>query len=281
MFLASFLLMLEGVSAATRYYAWESETAYDNAPQAHLELTLKDDMTYYLNEAVNQSITYYGTYEETEDKIIFHQEEMAGSDVCVYLSSDEITMQKEDGNIITAFRGETATLRETNGASESQQNDFGFHERIYCRELLNPHTKESYFETDNIVLKFTEDNIYLLDKSSNELKVGTYEQKDDSLNVTITNMCQKRTCTKKEENIVINITFYNKENPNFGSSDYKLTLEDNELNARLTNEQINNRIEKIKMNNTNIVTILILIGAVVIVIIGFLVSKNYVKNKTE
>ena len=35
---------------------------------------------------------------------------MAGSDICTYLSSDETTMQKEDGNIITTFRGETATL---------------------------------------------------------------------------------------------------------------------------------------------------------------------------
>ena len=281
MFLVSFLLMLEGVSAATRYYAWDSETIDDNAPQAHLELTLKDDMTYYLNEAVNQSITYYGTYEEKEDEIIFHQEEMAGSDICTYLSSDETTMQKEDGNIITTFRGETATLRETNGASVSQQNDFGFHEKIYCRELLNPHTKESYFENDNIVLKLTEDNIYLLDKNSDELEFGTYKQENNTLNVTITNLCKKSTCTKKEENIVINITFYNEENPNFGSSDYILTLEESELDALLTSEEINNRIEQIKTTNTNVVTILVLIGAAIVVVIGLLVNKNYVKKKTE
>ena len=276
------LLMTRSVNATTiRYYAWDSETIDDNAPQAHLELTLKDDMTYYLNEAVNQSITYYGTYEETEDEIIFHQEEMAGSDICTYLLSDETTMQKEDGNIITTFRGETATLRETNGASVSQQNDFGFHEKIYCRELLNPHTKESYFENDNIVLKLTEDNIYLLDKNSDELELGTYKQENNTLNVTITNLCKKSTCTKKEENIVINITFYNEENPNFGSSDYILTLEESELDAILTSEEINNRIEQIKTTNTNVVTILVLIGAVVVVVIGLLVNKNYVKKKTE
>ena len=256
------------------------ETLYSYCEKVR-ELTLKDDMTYYLNEAVNQSITYYGTYEETEDEIIFHQEEMAGSDICTYLSSDETTMQKEDGNIITTFRGETATLRETNGASVSQQNDFGFHEKIYCRELLNPHTKESYFENDNIVLKLTENNIYLLDKNSDELELGTYEEENNTLNVTITNLCKKSTCTKKEENIVINITFYNKENPNFGSSDYILTLEESELDAILTSEEINNRIEQIKTTNTNVVTILVLIGAVVVVVIGLLVNKNYVKKKTE
>lgn len=281
------LLMTRSVNAATnseaaiRYYAWESEIVDNNIPQAHLELTLKDDMTYYLNESMNQSITYYGTYEETEDEIIFHQEEMAGSDICVYLSSDKTTMQKEDGNIITTFRGETAILRETNGASVSQQDDFGFHERIYCHELLNPHTKESYFENDNVVLKLTEDNLYLLDKTSDELKIGTYHQEDAKLNGTITNLCQKNTCTKKEENIVINITFSNENNATFGSSDYQLTLEESDLDAILTSEKINNRIDQIKTNNTNVTTILILIGAVVVVVIGLLVNKNYVKKKTE
>ena len=278
-FLASFLLMLEGVSAATRYYTWDSEVREDNVPQSHIELTLKEDMTYYLNEETNQSITYYGTYEETEEEIIFHQEEMAGSDICAYLLSDETTMQKEDGNIITTFRGETAILKETNGASASQQNDFAFHERIYCRELRNPHTKESYFENDNIVIKLTEKNIYLLDKKSDELRIGTYQQEDSKLKATITTLCQKNNCKKKEETVVINITFYNEEKPSFGSSDYILTLEEKELDAILTSEEINNRIEQIETDNTNITTILILIGAVVVTVIGIFVNKNNIKKE--
>lgn len=80
-----------------------------------------------------------------------------------------------------------------------QQNDFNFHERIYCRELLNPHTKESYFENDNVLLKFTQENIYLLNKDSEELKIGTYEQEENTLNVTITNLCQNNTCKKAKK----------------------------------------------------------------------------------
>ena len=238
-FIISLLLMTGSANAATnsenavRYYAWDSEIIDDNVPQAHLLLTLKEDNTYYLNESVNQNVTYYGTYEETKDEIIFHQKEMAGSDVCAYITSDEVTMEKESGNIITTFRGETAILRETNGASKLQQNDFNFHERIYCRELLNPHTKESYFENNNVLLKFTQENIYLLNKDSEELKIGTYEQ------------------------------------------------EENNLDAILTSDEINNRINNIKNNNVNIVTIIILITAMLVVMIIFITSKRNFKKKTN
>ena len=238
-FIISLLLMTGSANAATnsetavRYYAWDSEIIDDNVPQAHLLLTLKEDNTYYLNESVNQNVTYYGTYEETKDEIIFHQKEMDGSDVCAYITSDEVTMEKESGNIITTFRGETAILRETNGASKLQQNDFNFHERIYCRELLNPHTKESYFENDNVLLKFTQENIYLLNKDSEELKIGTYEQ------------------------------------------------EENNLDAILTSDEINNRINNIKNNNVNIVTIIILITAMLVVMIISITSKRNFKKKTN
>ena len=114
-----------------------------------------------------------------------------------------------------------------------QQNDFNFHERIYCRELLNPHTKESYFENDNVLLKFTQENIYLLNKDSEELKIGTYEQ------------------------------------------------EENNLDAILTSDEINNRINNIKNNNVNIVTIIILITAMLVVMIIFIISKRNFKKKTN
>ena len=139
-FIISLLLMTGSANAATnsenavRYYAWDSEIIDDNVPQAHLLLTLKEDNTYYLNESVNQNVTYYGTYEETKDEIIFHQKEMAGSDVCAYITSDEVTMEKESGNIITTFRGETAILRETNG-------------QVNCNKMILIFMRESIAES--------------------------------------------------------------------------------------------------------------------------------------